>query len=617
MNLFDVAYNFFQKRRQIFVFLLYSALMICSFLFAVLLYFNFSIPPSMLWLTWKTAGFFLLVKLIVFYSLGMHLGMWRYTTIYDIIKITLASSIAAVVLFSLIYFRHSVVVFKTIVVIDWMISILLIGGLRVGVRLLREWRATSLKGRLKETIIVGAGDAGAMLLKEIHNNPNMEYKVVGFVDDDPYKKELKIMGCPILGKVADIPEFIIEHSVAEVIIAMPTADKAEIQRIVALCKNEGVVPKTLPSMTDIIGRKLYSQIHKVRPEDMLFRESVSIHQASLEQLISGQCIMVTGAAGSIGSELVMQIAKCDPSCIVLYDMNENNLFLVEEKLTDYFPSVKFVSHVGSVLNKKKLKDVISAAKPRIIYHAAAYKHVPMMEKDPIEAVQNNIFGTKNVAEIAKECGVEKMVLISTDKAVYPVNVMGASKRACEILLRSMSALSKTSYIIVRFGNVLGSNGSVIPLFQAQIESGGPVKVTHPNIERFFMTISEAVQLVMEASFIGKNGDVFVLDMGKPVKILDVAKSMIKMAGVDNIEIQFTGLRPGEKLKEELWYKYEEVEPTSNNKIFHVKKCGTPLSGLEKSLDDLENLSKERNLKEIVDKLKDIVPEFIPTGQRNI
>lgn len=610
MNIFDAMYNYFQRRRQVLVFFLYSALMVGAFGSSLLLFFNFSIPPDMQWLAWKTAGVFLLVKLVVFYSLGMHLGMWRYTTVYDLLKITIASTIATVVLAALYYFRHNIVLFKTVYVLDWMISIFLLGGIRVGVRLLREWRAVSLKAKLKETIIVGAGDAAVMLLKEIRNNPSMEYEIVGFVDDDPHKKKLKIMGCPVLGKIDDLSDLIVEHNVAEVIIAMPTAGKGEIQRIVALCKAAGVEPKTLPSMTDIVERRLFSQIHKVKPEDMLFRESVTLHQDTLTKLIKGNCIMVTGAAGSIGSELVMQAAKCAPSLIVMYDMNENNLFLVEERLRDYFPDVKYVSHVGSILNRKKLKDVIETNKPRLVYHAAAYKHVPMMEKDPIEAVQNNIVGTKNVAEIADGCGVEKMVLISTDKAVHPANVMGASKRVCELVLKSMSAGSKTAFIIVRFGNVLGSNGSVIPLFQAQIEAGGPVKVTHPDIERFFMTISEAVQLVLESSSIGKNGDLFVLDMGKPVKILEVAQSMIKMSGAENMRIEFTGLRPGEKLHEELWYGDEEAEPTVNNKIFHVKKGSRALSGIEGHLRDLEALSSDRKVAEIVRKLKEIVPEFV-------
>jgi len=610
VNIFDAMYNYFQRRRQVLVFFLYSALMVGAFGSSLLLFFNFSIPPDMQWLAWKTAGVFLLVKLVVFYSLGMHLGMWRYTTVYDLLKITIASTIATVVLAALYYFRHNIVLFKTVYVLDWMISIFLLGGIRVGVRLLREWRAVSLKAKLKETIIVGAGDAAVMLLKEIRNNPSMEYEIVGFVDDDPHKKKLKIMGCPVLGKIDDLSDLIVEHNVAEVIIAMPTAGKGEIQRIVALCKAAGVEPKTLPSMTDIVERRLFSQIHKVKPEDMLFRESVTLHQDTLTKLIKGNCIMVTGAAGSIGSELVMQAAKCAPSLIVMYDMNENNLFLVEERLRDYFPDVKYVSHVGSILNRKKLKDVIETNKPRLVYHAAAYKHVPMMEKDPIEAVQNNIVGTKNVAEIADGCGVEKMVLISTDKAVHPANVMGASKRVCELVLKSMSAGSKTAFIIVRFGNVLGSNGSVIPLFQAQIEAGGPVKVTHPDIERFFMTISEAVQLVLESSSIGKNGDLFVLDMGKPVKILEVAQSMIKMSGAENMRIEFTGLRPGEKLHEELWYGDEEAEPTVNNKIFHVKKGSRALSGIEGHLRDLEALSSDRKVAEIVRKLKEIVPEFV-------
>lgn len=592
--------------------MLYAGMMAAAFYMSLLLYFNFVVPPGMTWLIIKTAAVFLAVKLVVFYSLGIHRGLWRYTTIYDLAKITAGSSIAAVVLFSLFYFRHNVVLFKTVFVIDWMISIFLVGGVRLGVRLLREWRITSLKAKLKETIIVGAGDAAVMLLKEIRNNPSLEYEVVGFVDDDPHKKKLKIMGCPILGRVDDLPALIVRENVAEVIIAMPSADRDEIRRIVELCRVEGVVPKTLPSMTDIVGRKLYSQIHKVNPEDMLFREAVALHQETLSALIRGSVIMVTGAAGSIGSELVMQVAKCEPACVVLYDMNENNLFLVEEKLKDYFPEVRYVSRVGSVLNRRKLKDIVSSVRPKVIYHAAAYKHVPMMEKDPIEAVQNNIMGTRNVAEAAEECGVEKMVLISTDKAVNPANIMGTTKRVCELLLKEKSAASRTAYIIVRFGNVLGSNGSVIPLFQAQIEAGGPVKVTHPEIERFFMTISEAVQLVLEASLVGMNGDLFVLDMGKPVKIRELAENMIRLSGQEHIEVQYTGLRPGEKLHEELWYAHEETELTSLKKVFRVKRGNASQpDGICARIGALDELCGERRTDDVVAGLKELVPQYVP------
>jgi len=598
-----------QKNRQIFVFLAYSFLMIVSFVCALLIFFEFRIPTQMTLLIIKTSITFVIVKLIVFYMLGMHLGLWRYTTIYDLFKLTIASTISALVLFLLFYFRHNVIIFKTVFILDWMISIMLIGGMRVAVRFFREWRFMTVKSKKKNTIIVGAGDAGVMLLKEIRNNQKMEYEVVGFVDDDPHKQKLNIMGCPILGMLSGLNALIVDNSILEVIIALPTADKATIKQISDICVANSITTMTLPSMTDIIQRKLYSQIHKVNPEDMLFREAVSINLETISKYIKGNNVMITGAAGSIGSELAMQIAKFNPSTVVLYDNNENNLFLTELKMAEYFPYIKYVSRVGNVQNKVKLKEVITQTNPKIIYHAAAYKHVPMMEKDPIEAVQNNIFGTKNVIEITDKCGVKKCVLISTDKAVGPVNIMGVTKRVCELLIKHMGCKSKTSYIAVRFGNVLGSNGSVIPLFEEQIKNGGPVKVTHPDIERFFMTISEAVQLTLEASAIGKNGDLFILDMGRPVKILELARNVIELSGSHDIEIEYIGLRPGEKLKEELWYKYEEAEKTQNAKIFHVKKGFLNIERIDECIKKLENASQERNVRECIEILHEIVPEF--------
>lgn len=462
----------------------------------------------------------------------------------------------------------------------------------------------------KRTLIYGAGEAGAILAKESMTNPMFPYHIVGFLDDDPKKKNTYIYNIKILGNKENLEEVIKKEKVSEVLLALPSLHSSEMRNIVDRIKSvENVEIKTVPTIAEILeNRELISQLRKVRIEDLLGRDEIVINDENIRNLIEGKVIFVTGGAGSIGSELSRQIAKYSPKQLINVDINENSIYFLELEMKRKYPNLELISEICNVREKKKLEILFAKYRPNIVFHAAAHKHVPLMEHNPEEAIKNNIFGTKNVAECADKYGVERMVLISTDKAVNPTNLMGASKRACELVIQHMNKVAKnTKYMAVRFGNVLGSSGSVIPIFRKLLEEGKNLTLTHKDITRYFMTIPEAAQLVIEAGSLGNGGEIFILDMGKPVKIYDLAQTMIKLSNSD-VGIDIVGLRPGEKLFEELLYDINSAIKTENKKIF-ITKIEDGEVDITQFFEKLWEAGQHANIDEIKDVMKKLVVSY--------
>jgi len=469
----------------------------------------------------------------------------------------------------------------------------------------------------KKTLIYGAGDAGITLLREIRNNPKLAYRVCGFLDDGRDKKGLLISGIEVLGRGDEIKSLVTKHNIAIILIAVPSATGVEMTRILELCHTADVEYKTVPGLGEVVEEcGLVGQIREVAVEDLLGRNPVRLEVSRIRDALMGKVVLVTGAAGSIGSELCRQIARFQPAGIVGFEIAESPLFEIDREMKQRFPQIPFYPEIGNVQNRVRLDDVLSQYRPAIVYHAAAYKHVPLMETHIFEAVENNVLGTYNLAISAMKYGVEDFVLISSDKAVRPTNIMGTTKRVAELILLALQN-GRTRYVAVRFGNVLGSNGSVIPIFKKQIAAGGPVTVTHPEMRRFFMTIPEACQLVLQASAVATGGQICVLDMGQPVKIVDLARNLILLSGLKpekDIKIQFTGMRPGEKLYEELSTLLEDTIPTEHEKVRIFIGNGVPEGNIHRWLDELRDLCAARDTGRLMVALKEVVLDYSPSAE---
>ncbi len=563
----------------------------------------------------------LAVRLFSYWYFDLFQGLWRYVGVTDL-KDIIKASLLGTMLFALYVFivMRGEGFPRSVLAIDFIYNIVLIGGIRMIVRMFREATVKSSIKDLPESknvLIVGAGSAGEMILREMRNNPRLGYNPVGFVDDDVSKHKTRIHGMSVLGSSSDITSIASQYGVEEVIIAIPSAKGKTIRKIVSTCKTAGIRFKTLPYIGDLIDSRVNtSLIRDVAIEDLLGRDAVSLDMSLIAQQLANKVIMVTGAAGSIGSEIVRQLARFHPQKVILFERAENDLFHLELELKKRKLSAAYVPFIGDIRDEDRVRECLETYHPSHIFHAAAYKHVPMMEENPIEAVKNNIFGTRVLADLAIDYKVDKFVLISTDKAVCPTNVMGATKRVAELILQEKSKIHDcmTQFIAVRFGNVLGSNGSVIPLFKKQIEEGGPVTITHPDITRYFMTVSEAVQLVIQAGAMGRGGEIFLLEMGEAVKIRDLAENLIYLSGLtpgDDIEIVYTSLRPGEKISEELLLSGENVIKTDHDKIWVLNHQNEESERLLLNLKDLDSLGKIHNLSEVKDILKKIVPEYKP------
>ena len=556
----------------------------------------------------------LILTVIVFAAFRLYQGIWKYASASDLVNIIVACLVSAVtqttgmMLMGLRFPRSYP--FMYFAVLTAGISIF-----RFTYRILAYFRQKQ-QGLIKEgktnTMIVGAGEAGNTLLKELQNSKFVEQNVCCLVDDDPGKIGKYLRGVLVAGNRKDICRLAEEYHIDEIMIAIPSASHAEIQELLDICNQTSCKLKVLPGIYQLVnGEVSVSKLRNVEIEDLLGREPIDTQVESIMGYVSGKVVLVTGGGGSIGSELCRQIARHEPKQLVIFDIYENNAYDIQQELKRDYPELNLVVLIGSVRNTHRINGVFEKYHPQIVYHAAAHKHVPLMEDSPNEAIKNNVMGTYKTAQAADKYGVSRFVLISTDKAVNPTNIMGASKRLCEMVIQMMNNRSKTEFVAVRFGNVLGSNGSVIPLFKKQIEEGGPVTVTHPDIIRYFMTIPEAVSLVLQAGAKAKGGEIFVLDMGKPVKILDLALNLIRLSGLkpyEDIDIVFTGLRPGEKLYEELLMDEEGLQST-DNKLIHI---GKPIDFDEElfihQLEELDELSRMDSPK-IKEKVMEVVPTY--------
>jgi FlaA1/EpsC-like NDP-sugar epimerase len=584
---------------------------------AFLLRFDLSLPSAYRIYLAYALPIWILVKIAVFHVAKLDRGLWRYLSVGDLSRIAygnLTASVVSCILIKVIAPRGFP---RSIYILDLMICFLATSGLRLILRLMLEVtsNARSTKGVEKTTLIYGAGDAGITLLREIRNNPRLSYRVLGFLDDRPDKKGLRLAGAPVLGGGDQAESLVTRHNVETILIAIPSASGVEMTRILELCHKAGVECKTVPGLAEVIeGSGLASQIREVAVEDLLGRTPVRLEEDQIRGTLEGKVVLVTGAAGSIGSELCRQIARFHPAGIVGFEIAESPLFEIDREMRQMFPQVPFHPEIGSIQNRARLDDVLRQHKPSVVYHAAAYKHVPLMEAHVFEAIENNVFGTYNVAVAAAEHGVEHFVMISSDKAVRPTNIMGTTKRVAELVLLALQN-GCTKYVAVRFGNVLGSSGSVIPIFKKQIAAGGPITVTHPEMRRFFMTIPEACQLVLQASAIGKGGQICVLDMGQPVKIVDLARNLILLSGLkpdEDIKIEFTGMRPGEKLYEELSTLLEDTVPTEHEKIRIFIGDGMLERDIQGWLDSLHEICETRDTGRLVVALKEIVLDYSPS-----
>jgi len=569
--------------------------------------------------------FFVIIKLVVFGLFGQYRGWWRYVGISDlmgILRASLVSTLIIVLLWTALVLAPSQVrqkienitnVGQGVFVADLFMTVLVLSGLRMIVRLYHEEFRTVEQGRLKRFLIVGAGNAGEALLREIHRMPVTQYDVVGFIDDDPAKQRTNIHGIPILGTVEKLPTICRQHNIDEIAVAMPSASHHQLRRVIQVCEGTKIRFRTVPSVTDIASGKFrVSQIRDVDIHDLLGREVVQLDLDLIEAFIRDKTVLVTGAGGSIGSEMCRQVAKFGPRLLLLVEQAENPLFYIERELQRHYPNLSTKALICNVTDRTRVEEIFQKYLPEVVIHAAAHKHVPMMEINPGEAVKNNVIGTQVIADAAEKYGSANFVMISTDKAVNPTSIMGSSKRIAEMYIQDLDRTSKTRFVTVRFGNVLGSEGSVVPIFKKQIAEGGPVTVTHPEMKRYFMVIPEAVQLVLQAATMGKGGEIFVLDMGEPVRIMDLARELITLSGFkpgEEIEMIFTGPRPGEKLFEELSIAGEDMQPTRHPKIVVWNNIPMDRQKLRTTINDLLEIARTQDHDRIVEKVKELVPEY--------
>lgn len=569
-------------------------------------------------LLYNTVVLSLFVYLVTFNILDVYRNITRFENGIDYIKyIGLSIFSGAIVILIKFLFKAPLMGYKEIVFATILIAVAIV-SYRVIIRFLLNEINPIEKERTerKNLLIIGAGEAANEIIKTVKNTMKGYYNIVGLIDDNPNKMNYAISGIKILGTRDDIAEICKQYKVDVIFFSISNIDNKNKKEILNICQETGVKIRVLPSVADIIKNKsLLQNLRDVEIEDLLGREPITLVNENIGELIKGKSILVTGGGGSIGSELCRQIAKFNPSRLIIFDIYENNLYNIEMELKQNHYDEKFeiVAMVGSVRDKKRLEQVFKKYNPYLVFHAAAHKHVPLMEVSPLEAIKNNVFGTYNVANYADKYSVKRFILISTDKAVNPTNIMGATKRMCEMIIQAFNQKSKTEFAAVRFGNVLGSNGSVLPLFKKQISAGGPVTVTHKEITRFFMTIPEAVSLVLQAMSYAKGGEIFVLDMGEPVKIYDLAVSLIKLSGLEpnvDIEIKITGLRPGEKLYEELLMSEEGLTKTSHDKIFIGQPSSITYEQLLIKLEKLKEIIQNENIS--VNKIKDTMKQVVPT-----
>jgi FlaA1/EpsC-like NDP-sugar epimerase len=632
------------ETRCAWLFLLQMGLLGCAFWVALAVRFDFHLrsPAGLRWtldVFLPLLPLVLATKAVVFLSLGLHRNTWRYVGLRDLLSL-IAGSALSLVLISVIYYVMSIATLgadhtmlpaipRTLFPLDFVLGVLFISGAKVLARLVHEESRPTAATGLSRLLVIGAGDAAENLLREIRRMPEQKYRVIGLLDDSPSKQRTRIHGIPVLGTINDLGAVCVREQIGEVLIAIPSASNDQMRRIITLCRTtqvgdsaaghagmrSGIRFRTIPAMADLIaGRAMANQIREVSVTDVLGRDAVDMDMNAVGAMLHQQVVLVSGAGGSIGSEMCRTIARFAPECLILLDKAENSVFEIERELRRTFPALRLIPTIGDISDAVRVEQIFNQFTPHIVFHAAAHKHVPLAESNPGEAIRNNVFGTKTLADAAASFNVKNFVMISTDKAVNPTSIMGASKRCAEIYIQSLARRSRTNFITVRFGNVLGSNGSVVPIFKQQIAAGGPVTVTHPEMRRYFMTIPEAANLVLQAGALGQRGEIFVLDMGQPVRILDLARDLITLSGYRpeiDIPIAFTGLRPGEKLYEELSIRGENMVPTRHPKIGIWRSEIATAQRVHQMIDDLEPLQHCTERHPILATLTTYIPEMKP------
>ncbi len=570
---------------------------------------------SLLWML----GIALLVKPLVYYLFGLYRRMWIYASVRElrlvITAVTVASALVSTIMLVLFTNRFFISFPRSVLIIDWIISLILVGGFRFGFRMLAE--SGSAKNGVKGTtqrnsLIIGAGDAGAMVAKELLKSPQLNLNPVGFLDDNPDKYKQQIHGIPVIGKLKDLSKTIENRNIQEVIIAIPSAPGRVVRLVSDVCRKRHIPFRTMPGLYELLGGKVsVSRLREVEIADLLRREPASTDDSAVGGILRDKKVLVTGAGGSIGTELCRQIAQWAPSELVLLGHGENSIFEAYLDIKESYPDLTLSASIADVRDHNRIEQEFRRYKPQVVFHAAAHKHVPLMENNVEECLMNNVLGTQNVINCALDVDVERLVMISTDKAIRPTSVMGATKRLAEMLVLNAAEKTGKPFAVVRFGNVLGSRGSVVPLFKRQIAHGGPVTVTHPRMKRYFMTIPEAVHLVLQAAGIGKGGETFILNMGEQVRIVDLAEDLIRLSGLEpgkDIEIVFTGIRKGEKLSEDLWNEGRHFERTIHPDIYSEEGEDT-LSGdeLDRTVKTLVEFSNQGQWKEIINLMNRLIP----------
>lgn len=600
------------------------AVLVVAYTAAFFIRFDGLPPPDHLLRLFFTLPYVVLLEYGVLRALGIHRFVWRYVGLREIVRILFACAASAALLAGWRFvvtqldqdeLRRALIPYG-VVVINFVLQFMGVSGVRVLRRLQGERRETVQRRRDDQplrTVLVGAGQAGVLVARELAQRPDLGLKPVGFLDDDPNKLGMVLHGIPVLGTTADLPEMCARLNAEQVLVAIANAPGTAIRRIRKLAEEANRPVKIIPGLYEIVGGQVnLSRIRNIAIEDLLGREPVALDLEGISEQVRGRVVLVTGAGGSIGSEICRQLMTFKPSALVLVERAENNLFHIHRELCDSHPEVRLEPCIADITDAARMEELFAQHRPALVFHAAAHKHVPMMEWNPREAVKNNVFGTRLVADLADRFDVQVFVMISTDKAVNPSSMMGASKRAAEVYVQALSERSKTRFVTVRFGNVLGSAGSVIPIFQEQISRGGPVKVTHPEMRRYFMTIPEACQLVLQAASMGQGGEIFILDMGEPVRIVDLARDLIALSGFresDGIEIVFTGVRPGEKLFEELSTDSEQADKTRHPKIFVGRIQPRRHAEVTSALTSLSTAVSSGTEAEVIAATLLLVPEF--------
>jgi FlaA1/EpsC-like NDP-sugar epimerase len=559
----------------------------------------------------------LTIKVPTYYLFGLYRRLWIYASTHELRLITVAVTTASVITSAamLVLLSSGLVVPgmpRSALGIDWLLSLVLIGGSRFALRVLTEQWSPQRKGSTRRALIIGAGDAGALVVRELQKTGLLNLTPVGLLDDDSTKQNQEIHGVPVIGYIRDLPEVLENRAVDEVIFAIPSAPGRVVRMVNDSCRLKGIPSRTMPGIYELIGGRVsVNRLREVDITDLLRREPTQVNEAMIGEVLSGKHILVTGAGGSIGQELCRQIARRIPAELTLLGHGENSIFEAVLELRDSFPELALIPVIADVKDRRRLEAILRAHPVDVIFHTAAHKHVPLMQANVVEAVVNNVFGTENVVEAALSAKVKRLVMISTDKAIRPANVYGATKRLAEMIVLDAARRTSAAFSVVRFGNVLGSRGSVIPLFKRQIAAGGPVQITHPDMERYFMTIPEAVHLVLQAASMGRGGEAFLLEMGEQVRILDLAEDLIRLSGLEpgrDIEIEFTGVRPGEKLSEELWEHDRIYEKTAHPDI--VRSGNEDLSvesGLQATLAALREAVAAEDPSAIIAALQAAIP----------